>query len=63
LEDPEGQWELYCGELRRKPGMTNEHNEVTNIPGTFLGRQLDLTQFRLRVNTGHVRRLRESYFI
>lgn len=28
LEDPEGQWELHCGRLRRKPPMTMPHNEL-----------------------------------
>lgn len=27
LEEP-NQWELSCGHLRRKPGMTAEHNHV-----------------------------------
>ena len=28
VEDREGAWELVCGELRQKPGMTMEHNSV-----------------------------------
>jgi len=59
LEDPDGQWELACGRLRSKPGMTVEHEDT----GTRLARELVLQlgrrEFdvridgpRLRVSTG-----------
>lgn len=28
LEDPTGGWELFCGHLRSKPGMTVEHEDT-----------------------------------
>lgn len=62
LEDP-GQWELHCGHLRRKPGMTAEHNEVAFELGLRLGQQLNRNQYRVRVSLGHVRRSAESYYI
>jgi hypothetical protein len=29
LEDPDGEWELDCGRLWSKPGMTTQHNDVS----------------------------------
>jgi Uma2 family endonuclease len=63
LEDPEGQWELYGGQLRRKPGMPYEHNEIAWNLGLELVRQLDRSAFHVRVSLGHVRRSSESYYI
>ena len=33
LEDREGQWELHNGEMRRKPGMTTRHNDISWVLG------------------------------
>jgi Uma2 family endonuclease len=63
LEDPEGHWELYCGHPQRKPGMTAEHNYAMHVLAAQLIRQLDLQQYHVRVNTGHVPRAAENYFI
>ncbi len=63
LEDPEGHWELYCGDLRRKPGMTAEHNYVAGQLFYSLKQQLDSSQFDVRIGMGHVRRSEESYYI
>jgi len=62
LEEP-NQWELHCGQLRRKPPMTFEHNDVGFELGRRLGNQLDRNQFRIRVDAGHVRRSAENYYI
>lgn len=62
LEEP-GQWELYCGSLRRKPAMTAEHNVVAWELSFRLGQQLDRSQFHVRLGMGHVRRSTESYYI
>jgi hypothetical protein len=35
LEDPESNWELVCGRLRRKPEMTQEHNDVITLLGHY----------------------------
>jgi Uma2 family endonuclease len=62
LEEP-NQWELHCGRLRRKPPMTYEHNDVGWELGGQLRDQLDGRQFRIRVQSGHVRRSPENYYI
>jgi Uma2 family endonuclease len=59
LEDPSGQWELACGRLRSKPGMTTEHNYAQRELDGELRRQLDRHLYavssngtRLRISTG-----------
>ena len=63
LEDPDGHWELVCGRLRRKPGMTFEHYGAARMLVHLLNLQLDVRDFvidkdgpRLRISTG-------TYFI
>jgi len=63
LEDPSGAWELHCGELRRKPLMTAEHNNVAWQLTVQLARQLDPARFDVRSNAGSVRRSSQSYYI
>ena len=63
LEDPEGHWELFCGFMRRKPGMSIEHNQVMSDLHITLGQQLDRNQFAVRSNAGHVRHTAQSYYI
>jgi Uma2 family endonuclease len=63
LEDPEGHWELHFGYLRRKPGMSSEHNQLVIDLAVQLATQLDRDEFRVRCNAGHVRRLSVSYYI
>lgn len=63
LGDPEGHWELYCGMPRRKPGMTFEHNDISDNLLVILSNQLDRREHRVRSNKGHVRRPERSYFI
>ena len=41
LEDPDGQWELECGRLRQKPGMTAEHGFLMQELGFQLMRWLE----------------------
>src|SRR5439155_12010965 len=62
LEEP-NQWELYCGQLRRRPPMTFTHNEVGEELAFHLRRQLDRSRFHVRHQAGHVRRSAENYFI
>lgn len=50
LEDREGMWELWCGELRRKPTMTTEHDNVIEVLEDKLKAQLDRSQFAVRVH-------------
>jgi len=63
LEDPEGHWELYCGELRQKPGMTYEHNDVAINLVVQLVQQLDRRTYGARHNAGHIRCSSQSYYI
>lgn len=62
LEDP-GRWELFCGELVERPGMTYEHNDVAMKLLGWLYQQLDGTLFRIRSQVGHVNRTELNYFI
>lgn len=62
-EDPEGKWELHCGELRSKPPMTWEHNQLAWVLGFRLQQQLPLTAFVVRVDAGRVRRPGRRYYI
>ena len=63
LEEPDEQWELHCGNLRRKPGMTAQHNRtMSRLFGSLL-QQLDQQEFDVRGNAGHVRRSPEHYYI
>ena len=63
LEEPDEQWELDCGTLRRKPGMTALHNRTMTRLVVFLAQQLDQAEFDVRCNSGHVRRSAERYYI
>jgi Uma2 family endonuclease len=63
LEDPSGRWELYCGELRRKPGMTMEHNEVQVQIVIALAAVLDRRVYRIRVDNSRAKVSGGSYFV
>lgn len=63
LEDPEGHWELHCGELVRKPSMSMPHNDVMMVLGGLLFGMLSEAQYLVRVNAGHARRSGQNYFI
>jgi Uma2 family endonuclease len=62
LEEP-NQWELHRGELRRKPAMSYEHNDLTDRLAFLLTGQVDERSFRVRNGKGHVRHSTESYYI
>lgn len=63
LEDGDNTWELVCGQLRRKPGMTMEHNEVAQTLGYIIHRQVKRTEFRVRSNSSRTRVSSGSYFV
>jgi len=63
LEDPSGGWELYCGELRRKPGMTMKHNDIQMHLGGILAALLDRRQYRLRIDNSRTSLAGGSYFV
>ena len=62
LDDP-NQWELHCGQLRRKPAMTFAHNQVADELHFRLRQQLNPNHFVVRLGMGHVRRSAENYYI
>jgi Uma2 family endonuclease len=55
LEDPEGKWELVCGRLRSKPGMTIEHGDVTSALDHLFQVQLDYREYKVSVNSARLR--------
>src|SRR5438874_12071375 len=63
LEEPDARWELDCGRLRQKPGMTAEHNDLALRLAALLLQQLDRHEFRVRQNGGHVLRSADRYSI
>ena len=63
LEDPHGSWELHCGVLRQKPGMSFEHSHVLVDLFVLLQQQLDKQEFTVRPSLGRVRRSPEHYYI
>jgi Uma2 family endonuclease len=62
LEDDDTTWEMVCGKLREKPGMTQEHNSAMALLAFYLQQQLDLAQYRVRSNAGYARRHEQTYF-
>jgi Uma2 family endonuclease len=63
LADPDRPWELHRGRLVEKPAMSFRHNDFMYLIGLFLGRQLDFGRYRVRVNAGHVRHPKQTYYI
>ncbi|MGD9890014.1 MAG: Uma2 family endonuclease [Dehalococcoidia bacterium] len=55
LEDPDGKWELHCGRLRTKPGMTTRHNEVGIVLAFRLQQQLSFDSYLVSGDRGYVR--------
>ncbi len=55
LEDPDGKWELHCGRLRSKPGMTAQHNLIEHVLGFRLQEQLPLEAFIVSVDRARLR--------
>jgi Uma2 family endonuclease len=54
LEDDDHIWELENGQLRRKPDMSQEHNDASTELMLQLVAQLDTTRFTIRQNMGHL---------
>ncbi|MFN8559242.1 MAG: Uma2 family endonuclease [Dehalococcoidia bacterium] len=63
LDDPDGKWELWQGTPRRKPAMTFQHNAVADLLARQLWLQIDIRQFHVRVDKGHVHRRDQGYFV
>ncbi|HZU77491.1 MAG TPA: Uma2 family endonuclease, partial [Dehalococcoidia bacterium] len=62
LEDSDEQWELVCGRLRKKPGMTTEHEDAIVELQFQLTMQLDRNLFTSRTNT-RLRIANGSFFV
>src|SRR5437870_1053050 len=63
LEDVEGHWELDHGCLRRKPGMTLEHNESSRWLTRQLLLQLDDQAFAVDMNATRLRISTDTFYI
>ena len=63
LEDPSGQWELVCGRLQSKPGMTIEHESSMSGLARQLILQLDEQEYDVRMNGPRVRISTGTYFL
>jgi len=63
LEDPDGKWELACGRLRSKPGMTVEHGDTAARVATELILQLDKNEYSVRADHGRLHVSSGSYYI
>ena len=63
LEDPSGHWELVCGRLRSKPGMTIEHDSTLARLARRLGLQLDEREYDVRTDRPRLRVAGGSYFL
>jgi Uma2 family endonuclease len=63
LEDPDGQWELYCGKLRQKPPMTASHGQITMRLIIQLASQFDEDEFTIRTNHGRTRVSAQTYYV
>ena len=63
LGDPQGQWELYRGQLREKPGMSVEHGGIMDHLLAFLYDQLDRNEYRIRTTHARLRRSADTYYV
>jgi Uma2 family endonuclease len=63
LGDPQGQWELYRGQLREKPGMSVEHGSVMMLLVEWLLNQLDRNEFQVRAHHARLRRSADTYYV
>ncbi|MFN8559137.1 MAG: Uma2 family endonuclease [Dehalococcoidia bacterium] len=63
LDDPESHWELWDGVPRKKPAMTIEHNWEMRFLGRMLVQQLDMDDYDVIVNMGHVHHSSAHYYI
>lgn len=63
LEDPDGRWELECGRLRQKPGMTAEHGYAIRMLAESLILQLAGSPFAVDVNGTRLRIPAGSFYV
>ena len=63
IEDPGGAWELVCGRLRSKPGMTAEHGYGTRELHLSLALQLDARAYTVSAGSARLRIASGTYYI
>ena len=63
VEDRESAWELVCGKLRQKPGMTLRHNSAGRVLAHVLQQQLPIDQFQVGYNSARLRLADGSHYI
>ena len=56
-------WELHRGRLREKPGMSWEHDDIMALLAFHFQRQLDRDEYRVRINSGRVRRSARNCYV
>ena len=62
LEDGDVKWELVCGRLREKPGMTAQHYSVMRTLARALVLQLG-TEFQVAQESGRLRISTGTYYV
>ena len=55
LEDGDTTWEYVCGQLREKPGTTQEHHNASFSLAFDIASQVDRTKFEIRNNSGRLK--------
>lgn len=55
LEDGDTTWEYVCGQLREKPGMTQEHHQASFLLAHYIANQVSLHDFEIRSNAGRLK--------
>ncbi|MEX0781602.1 MAG: Uma2 family endonuclease [Dehalococcoidia bacterium] len=55
LEDPDGQWELFCGKLRSKPPMTHAHNILGYELSIMIREQVNRREYETKFNAPRTR--------
>jgi Uma2 family endonuclease len=63
LEDDDNTWELVCGQLRRKPAMTLEHNDIGFELAYAIRRQISRESYHVRADAGRTRVSTGSYYV
>ncbi|MGI8549835.1 MAG: Uma2 family endonuclease [Dehalococcoidia bacterium] len=63
LEDGDEIWELVCGRLRKKPGMTAQHEHVMRMLARRLIIQLDEREYEVGMNSPRLRISNGSYYV
>lgn len=63
VEDGDGTWELFCGELVRKPEMTTEHDFAAHVLAHRIQMQVSLQDYLVQANSARLRYSGGRYFV